>query len=730
MGTFLKSQSAGLAILLLALAPLSAKESQPTFDVRTANGQTTFHIGERIPLKLTFSSPNDTQYKIAPCCPEQHDRGGEFDFESFEVIPSSGWADPLRTYLARDRSVTGHGWPAKPLLASKPFEVSLDLNYYVRFDRPGAYRVEVVSRRVIGATPSRLRSNALELQIIPATPEWQNAALTAIKWKLARGAAAGKAYQDAVSDLRYLATPVTVEEMTRKLRTGFDYPAQECSMGLLGLPDSLREVALADMNRRIDEPDFPISPLFFSTMSFLHVTSGSTAESIRQQLHTIEDMLWQTVLSAVPKKELPARAETVQTLFWFGRNINTPELKSRMAALLRSSLLDLDSRSQVDDLREHWDLLRSPGILPALQTLAKLPAMNDGDGPYSREDLKSLALRRWYELDPAGARAEMLAQISSKPPSLSAQAVAFMPAEALPQFESQWAAAFVGTTDQQQEDVLGSLLARFGTGAATPQMIVKLNEPPRPGACMAHALALAYLVRFSPRDARPLKRVHAADDPECKSSLLRWISEYATAPVMSEVAIEGLDDSDSQVFSDSLQYLTLYGTKADEKPIWDRYVKWAKASSGKADILDHPEPGLHECEPVCTAEALGGALLANQGWLADQELISRVVRRCAGKEMCKALNDLAGSAAPPYLVTLPDVPSFSGVESFNVAQYTPMSRELLAAKIRQYPRGTKFVLSRVGPVSEDQRKLEEEIRVIFEKNGMSLENPAGETASK
>jgi hypothetical protein len=713
----------GLAALVLAASSLSAQEPRPALDVQTATGQSTFHVGERIPLKLTFTSPNDTQYAVAPW---SNGRGGEFDFETFDVSPSTGWSDPLATYFAQDFVRTGHGWSWPPLLKSKPIEVSLDLNEWVRFDQPGAYRVKVFSHRVccVGSNTSSsqraLQSNVMELRIVPATPEWQDATLSAIRAK--------PLLDSTGADLRYLPTPAAIDEMTDRLRKGFTTVATQSSMGLLGLPGSMTDVAIASMNHRIEEPDFPISPLFFTTMSLLHVTSGSTAESIREQRKTFDAVLWQTVFSSIARKEPLARAETVQTLLAFGRNINTPEIKSRMASLLSASFLDLDERSQIDDLRQHWDLLRSPDILPALQTLAKPPAMNDGaSGPYSREELKSAALKRWYELDPAGARSEILAQIGANPPALSAQAVAFLPAEPLPQFESQWAAAFVATKDQQQEDVLGSLLVRFGTGAATPQMIVKLNEPPRPYACMAHALALAYLVRFGPDDARPLlKRVHAADDFECKSSLLRWVSEHATAPVVNEVAVEELDDSDPLVFMDALQYLTLYGTTADEKPIWDRYVKWTQVWSGKADVLQHAEPGLHPCDEVCTGEALGRALIANQGWFADESLISRVLQKCVGERMCRTLNDIARAATPPYQVILPDASDPSGIrvqQSYNVAQYSPMSRELLETKIKQYPPGTKFVLLSVSSLTEDQRRLEDETQAIFEKNGMSLGRP-------
>lgn len=720
MRSLLTSYTIGLGVLILMASSLSAQEPRPALDVQTATGQTTFHISERVPLKLTFTGPNDTQYTIAPW---SNGRGSEFDFETFDVSPSTGWSDPLATYFAQNLVRTGHGWSWPALLESKPVEVSLDLNQWVRFDEPGVYRVKVLSHRVCclgsntGSNRGALQSNVIELRIVPATPEWQDATLYAIR--------ATPLLESSSADLRYLTTPAAIDEMTDRLRKGYTFVATPSSMGLLGLPSSMRDVAIASMNHRIEEPDFPISPLFFTTMSLLHINSGSTAESIRHQRTSFDAVLWQTVFSSTARKESIARAETVQTLLAFGRNINTPEIKSRMASLLSASFLDLDNRSQIDDLRQHWDLLRSPDILPSLQTLAKLPPMNDGAlGPYSREELKSAALKRWYELDPAGARSEILAQIGATPPSLSAQAVAFLPKEPLPQFESQWAAAFVGTTAQQREDVLGSLLVQFGTGAATPQMIVKLNEPPRPYACMAHALALAYLVRFSPDDARPLlKRVHAADDTECKSSLLRWVSEHATAPVLNEVAVEELDDSDPAVFMDALQYLTSYGTKADEKPLWDRYVKWTQAWSGKADILDHPESGLHACDEVCRGEALGRALIANQGWFADEGLISSVLQKCVGEPMCKTLNNIARAARAPYQVILPDAADPSGIrvrQSYNVAQFSPMSRELLEAKIKQYPPGTKFVLLSVWSFTEDQQKLEDDTQTIFQEYGMSL----------
>ena len=73
---------------------------------------------------------------------------------------------------------------------------------------------------------------------------------------------------------------------------------------------------------------------------------------------------------------------------------------------------------------------------------------------------------------------------------------------------------------------------------------------------------------------------------------------------------------------------------------------------------------------------------------------------------------------------LPDAADPRGmgvVESYNVAQYAPMSRDLLEAKVSQYPPGTRFVLFRAWPLTEDQRKLEDKVQAIFVKSGALLE---------
>ena len=596
--------------LMLAAWPLSGQQDQAALSFETARGQSRFHIGERIPLKLTFSSPNDTDYLIAPLI---RGRGGEFDCNRFEIVsPATGWSDPLEMYFKQDLIWTGHGWRWPPLKSSTPVIASVDLNGWIRFDQPGDYTIRVTSSciREVQGTERYSLSNTITLRIVAATPEWQNEKFKWIQSNLdlldqpasqplpaessqSRGQSRGELVTSAMADLKYLATPAAVDEMTLRLRSEKYNFADQCSIGLEGLPPTMRETAIASMNRRINEPNFPINQWFFSTLSFLHVIPGSDKESIRKQREAIDPIIWSAIFSAVTKKEPAARAETVQTLLAHGRNISTPIVNQQMASLLKLSFSDLDSRSQIDDLRNEWDRLRSPEFLPILQRLARLPVENDSDlqvWVYDRQQLKGLALKRWYELDPEGAHREIVAQIGSASPSLAAQSIAFLPEEQFPQFEPIWAQALLDTTSQLRERALGSLLVRFGTGAATSQMIAKLEAKEKLSMrCARRCAGLSGEVQPGIGEER-LRHEVETNEGNCGAGMLRWISELTVAPVLNDLAVENLKSLEPETVIEAVRYLTPYGRKEDEAPLWRRYVEWTSAYEGKADLLDKSGP--------------------------------------------------------------------------------------------------------------------------------------------
>jgi hypothetical protein len=587
-----------------------------------------------------------------------------------------------------------------------------------------------------GAQSLGLTANPIQLRIVPSTKAWERAKLSSILQELVEtskvigtgptGSEPGS-LKDAIADLRFLGTAAAARVMAQHLRE--DEPAlmYACAFGLAGLRERLHPIALAAMNRLIDDPGFPVSSWFLNTMSVLQLSDADPAVQREERVH-LTDADWTLALGALPAKEGKARAMTAQTLSSSQPKQITPQQKSELGRILAASLKDLPPEKQVMELKYNWDVLRSANLLPTLELLAKTPLENPGSNetnPYTTRELKSAALQRWFELDPVGAHEEALRQIGSPDPSLTEDSLAFLPKEKFPQFESLWADELMTADDYQRETVFASLMARFGAGSAVAQVREKANTKVGEWACAPQGAVLGYLVKFDPASARPLVeravKERGKGKSGCNQSVFQDISLYATDPILTEIALETLDDPDPQVTMDALIYLMSYGDKSAEQPVWNRYVEWSEKWQGRADVLESREAGsVGKWKDVGLGESLARTLIENQGWLATPDLISRVLERCVGEQMCTQLKQIADQAPAgpgPYPVS---AYRLGRNENYQVAQYNPKSLELLEAKIAQFPRGTKFSLTPTSPQNQDQKQLEDEVQAIFEKNGMIL----------
>ena len=92
--------------------------------------------------------------------------------------------------------------------------------------------------------------------------------------------------------------------------------------------------------------------------------------------------------------------------------------------------------------------------------------------------------------------------------------------------------------------------------------------------------------------------------------------------------------------------------------------------------------------------------------------------------MCKRLRDDAHWAVSPYQLSLPHLtmPTVGlATDGVGVAQYGTRSLKLFEEKISQFPPRSKFVFFPwYRPSNRDERKLEEQVRSIIEKHGMSI----------
>jgi hypothetical protein len=153
-----------------------------------------------------------------------YDRSGRMTIEKFSAEPATGWTDPIAPYLD---GMGGGISSVPPMLSIEPATIALELNEWIRFDNPGAYRVRVVSHRVTSvkgsaqapASPVEVIANDLEITIAEPPSEWQKETLT-YALKILDSARAplqpGREAWESVKVLRYLGTPAAAQEMARR----------------------------------------------------------------------------------------------------------------------------------------------------------------------------------------------------------------------------------------------------------------------------------------------------------------------------------------------------------------------------------------------------------------------------------------------------------------------------------------------------------------------------------
>jgi hypothetical protein len=734
--------------LLLTYAGCArAANSLPELKVRTADGGSTYRIGERIRLKLSFTSAEAKRYEINEA---GYDRSGRMGYESFQVLPAKGWSDPLQEYF-QNRVLEGGGLTNFSDLSTTPFKLEIDLNEWVRFEQPGVYTVLVKSGRVsdIGIhrkgeeKPVTLSSNTITLRIVPAEKEWQQQKLAAIASTLAAThdqmfSPESSPRKQAASDLRFLGTEEAIDLLTQYYREDKRDVWGQCEMGLRGLPERLRASAVASLKKRIAEPEFPVFSNLLSTVAFLQSKAddpGPRAQDDKGESfyfgspeeRKAEEEAWNLAYQSLDHKEVEARAATLKMLFDWHPEGTPQQVVEDLNRKMPVSLLTLETNEQQRLLDSHWDLLRSPEIVPVLRQMAapwpESPGSKEMRAAY-RGYPQANALFRWYEVDPSGAHEEILRQIGSAHPTLYADAVDFLPGESLPEFEAIWADALKRNENKDRQGVLLSLMARFGTGASVATVRQVTQGKIGVWGCREQSAALAYLVRFdetgAPGMVEDAVAARGKDKTGCNHSVFTDVGQFVSNPVLLAEAVKALDDPDNDVVLDALKFLEAHGDQSVEQPTLQHYLKWSDHWRGHESRLENREAG--KLGPSGEAEIgkeLVRAVMANQGWVPSAAELDAAARQCVGKNACAEADEIyKKSAERPISISFWDV---GQRPQLTLAQFTPGTMELLEEKIRQFPRGTRFNVYQFGEKETKNQVLKQRIVKMIEDAGMDAQ---------
>ncbi len=639
-----------------------------SFTIRFKDDRKQFHQGEIITLELSFASstPNDFILDTAT-----YDRSWRLEIDDFVLDRAGDVVDPLTNYFDSDLfGFAGGGLSQTPGLTDKPQLVSTELNEWMRFDKPGHYRLYVVSGRIsrkasrtssFGNPEIHVVSNVVEFDILRADRKWTTQKLNDAIATLSKPAVNHGA---ACRTLRFLPTTAAVTEMLKRFR-GEDHDCDvEYEFGLIGSPH--RDFVIREMETALNSPEQPITDSFFTTLALLEFARQAEplppfpdgTDEQNKQWHAqmgrrrrAYDELRLNYLgqlaAAIPQKQGRARATSLITVLDVQAELNTGDF-SQWSGLLASMadvfrLLPLDAQARL--LEYQWKPVASAAMLPVLRSILKNtePKLNN----YQGVELRSLALTRLYELAPEEGRRLFLDEIHRSTPRLNKNALRLLPDETLPELDLVLATNLEeAPRSGGDSEAISKLIERYATAQILPRVRAVFDAAGvGRWACEGQAALLAYFLRVDPSlGGEYLNKTLAARGSHlsgCYSSTFKDVPPLHMSKEVEDAATASLDDEDVEVASQAAGVLGQYGSADAEKALWRRLEKWHEANESRSEEIREQYPGVPSrgapalSGEVLIEQALRNALANGRAWLLDAEKLKRLRELClteAGRE--------------------------------------------------------------------------------------------------
>jgi hypothetical protein len=697
-----------------------------SFQISAAKSQ--FYSGELIPLQLSFAS---TQPKTFLAETRLQDRVGRMNgTEEFLVDPAGITEDPLRGLPGEGGGMGGlSGGPA--LLAEKPFTFERLLNEWVRFRKPGKYRIAILSHRVMQVDPAHsefylqthpgngiqveLVSNILTLQIVPAPAVW-------VKRQLADalGVLENPFYSNspnpseemrqrrlnAARTLRFLESRDAAILLTRFLSSGQDVDSWSMYAGVLGSP--YRKQILPVMEGRLIAPDQPVWGRYLDTLSQLSelVASGGPMDSFppnaalqaawRKEYQRRDKIREEKrkeyiarLITSLPAKQPQARVISMNTLIDGERRDGSdaswiPALAASIVADFRS----LPASLQMNLIENRWNMIGGPAMLPVLRQMYEYPL--------EPQPAKDLAVRRIYELAPEEGRQIILSQLKSPDTYLSLKTLAMLPDRSLPELND----ALASRLEAGQH--VDALVLRYATGdivqRAELAYLRRNAEYDRQNLPHCGGALIFYFLQQDPAfGEKELRRDmdRTTPFPACLDIGFQFqsLDEKAYSPALERLAIEFLGSPKVPVKRGAAEVLGKYGSPAAQKPLWDTleyFHSWWKDREAELDEADGREGVQFE-------RALRLALAQANAWILQEDGLKRLLDLCSSNWCRQEVNEWLARAKSPVAIQI--TPGYDGFQAA-VAQYEVHSEEQLRHKVQQFPSGTVFRI--VAPLGDNR----------------------------
>lgn len=722
-----------------------------SFTIKLKDNQKQFHLGEIITLELSFAASKPETLTLDAAT---YDRSGRLHSDGFALDPQDGAVDPIGDYFSSQlNAFFMGGLRSIPDLTDKPYVITDELNEWQRIDKAGHYRLYVVSGRVgrkgsgngvllqNGYSPAI--SNVIEFDILPADKKW---ATEKLKEAISVLSKSEGSHNPACRTLRFLGTTAAATEM-RKRFDGSDNKCEwEYKFGLIGSPH--RDFVIRDMENAISLREQPITTHFIATLALLELIKrgpelpslpdGATEEQGAQYSLQLErrrnlyDELRlnyvRQLMMVIPLKQGYARAASLQTVLAFRTELNTAGSSqwSTLLSLLPEVFkrLPFDEQSQL--LTYEWKPIASAAMLPVLREVLKYSYSPKEDSEiggfniFQQEELRSIALRRLYELSPEEGRRLIFEEIRRPNLRVGIDVLRSLPDKRLPELNPVLLDKLAKARREESWDTRNEaeLIERYATDEIVLQVKAiyeagGLNDPN----CRTQPALVAYFLRVAPSLGGEYLKKALSTRPKryqpCYEKLLKGVADLHMSAEVEEAATAALDDENSEVVSQAANVLADYGSADAEKALWKRFEKWHEAMESRSE----PEKEL-TVDDEKIEKALREALSTGQAWFSDPEKLKRVRDLCLSDKERQEVDGMISNWEPQIYIDT-TYPFGDETPRFGVANREIKSLDRLKDKLLQFPGGTLFKL-KIALHGDDKtaQELVQQIKIFLEEHGM------------
>ena len=613
-----------------------------------------FRIGEPIRLQYTLSS-DAGDYRIGA---RAFDKSGRSVLENFEVDRSADVSDPLRGFWDTYSAIyclnfISRASPNWSLDRGQVRQDSIDITEYLRFHKPGRYRVYAITQQIspstaspnvlstkrglrpdkdasLFSTPAWLRGgvrvvseNVVSFEILPEDTKAKARELQGIVSRTEQNEANDILPADATRLIEIGTTDAQHAALQLYFRPGH-HPNDVALSAVVGSSDP--ESAVAMMQERLRDPKLPLDGDFLLSLALLQLlerdpllTGAAIRNGDRSHGNALRNILlkslrkdFEEAMKTLEERSGAVRALTVKSLIQLQNQhacsgpLEFPESdNTKLIALHLSTLPELPAYDQLDELM-NFDWAKN---IPKEQLLPVLRAVYESANRKASSwsgQIRRYALGHIVEIDSAEARRLALADIANLG-SLDPAGLAQLNLRPGPDFDADLIGILEARRTEEMEHA-APLIGLYGTAGILDRVKKVYEVHAGSWPCSIESGLLAYFLRVdSAYGTRQLSAALAnfpkSDLPCSQGSLLQQVSTLYKGPELMSFGMAALNDQNPKTAGEAVRILNMPGAKSIPYEdflarLEDLHNQWQDFDTKKndAEYMQHWNSGYSQLE--------------------------------------------------------------------------------------------------------------------------------------